>query len=83
MKRKISLTLLCSAFVFAVLPTAFAAMGTAVSQASMSKTNSTVGGELHYIISSQGTTKDISSNVKASDIETLLSQAIITRNEKK
>ncbi|GEB34102.1 MULTISPECIES: hypothetical protein [Brevibacillus] len=85
MNRKLVASFITSCVVLATITTAFAAtpMGIAQSEASISGNLSTAGGEKHYVISSYGITRDISSRVKSSDIKQIISFAIITRNGKK
>ncbi|MCM3079622.1 hypothetical protein [Brevibacillus invocatus] len=84
MKKKILATLLSSGIALSAISVALAApMGIVNTEASMSKVTSTAGGEKHFVISSKGVTKDISSRVKASDVDEVVLVATIYRNAKK
>lgn len=84
MKKGILATLLSSGIALSAISVALAApMGIVTTEASMSKVTSTAGGEKHFIISSKGVTKDISSRVKASDVDQVALVATIYRNGKK
>ena len=84
MKKRILATLLSSGIALSAISVALAApMGIVSTEASMSKVTSTAGGEKHFIISSKGVTKDISSRVQASDVKEVVLVATIFRNGKK